>query len=220
MAVGVVRASFHEAGRYIESGLWMNFAWICIAFGVFVGAIIVSYFVKYLVIAAFLCVNPRRQRRGATIPQHSAYWSGVHLVAILLQLLILLFGTLAAFTVAGVNFFTTAASLGLVALVFAYAAQAPLTNTFGGLIIFLTDKVEIGDYVVIKLYGMEGQIRAIYTMFAELETPDGHSIQVPNIMFLQTPIQLNRNGMPTTTNGGGNTIILPGTNHGLFSKAH
>lgn len=141
------------------------------------------------------------QPRNTVGHRRKPFHSGVHLVASLLQIVIVTTGIFVAFHVAGVNFFSLAISVGVISMVFTYAGQNLITNTFSGLTLNATDKVEIGDYIELPLYGLKGEVTAKRPMWVEIIDDSQGSdhrklVDIPNSILLSVPMAHYPAGKP------------------------
>ncbi|MCJ2177900.1 mechanosensitive ion channel family protein [Novosphingobium sp. 2580] len=112
------------------------------------------------------------------------------LVETLVRLVVWIFGTLIALTVA-IPSFTPAsvfASLGVGALAIGFAFQDIFENFLAGVLIMLREKMNIGD--AIKCGGIAGKVEKITLRETHVRQLSGELTVVPNSMLFKNPVEI------------------------------
>jgi len=128
---------------------------------------------------------------------HNAYESYVRLCVILVRLTIVVIGLVISFSVAGVNFFSLAVSIGVLSLVFTYGAGGLVSNVFAAIYMFSSGKVKLGMWLQIGSY--EGEVTAMRVQQTELvndyDAWKGRRIHhIPNKLIMETPMTIYDDG--------------------------
>lgn len=131
--------------------------------------------------------------------ERTRYESYVRLVVLSVRVMCVIFGVGLGFQAAGVNFFSLAASLGIISLCFTYGAAPMMTNILSALYMYGTDKLEMGDYV--RAGGVQGIITAFRVQWTEitddLNPMQGRQIhQIPNRILMEGLISVFPQGPP------------------------
>ena len=78
--------------------------------------------------------------------------------------------------------------VGLIAIGF-FALWSILSNIIAGLLLYITNPIQIGKKVQIIPENIEGRVINIELMFVMLEDEDGNTFEIPNNMFFQRIIK-------------------------------
>ena len=97
---------------------------------------------------------------------YSARSSVVHFVALILKIVIILFGFYAGFFVIGVSFFNLAMSLGVIGILVTYSFSSPISSLTGAFVMFGTGQWVEG--MVAKVGAHKGAILHTSSMFTTL----------------------------------------------------
>ena len=89
--------------------------------------------------------------------------------------------------VAGENFTTILAGLGVGGLAVALAAQDTVKNFFGSVMILFDKPFQVGDRIV--LHGHDGPVEEVGFRSTKIRTLDGHLVTVPNSVVANEAIQ-------------------------------
>jgi small-conductance mechanosensitive channel len=142
-----------------------------------------------------------REKTDTTWHGHARhpYQSWAFLAVLILRVLTVVAATFFAFHVAGINFFSLAVSMGIVASTFAYGAGDLVHNTFAAITIHSTDIVEQGDFIHISNYMGEVVNMGVQhtVIFNPYDVHMGRRItRIPNKMFISFPFDTYPDGPP------------------------
>ena len=182
--------------------------WALLAIGIFLGGCVVLFIMKRAFKACFL--NPKYRtnwvlRRTHQLPNgrvqgewvqetHHPMGSFKHLIIEVFFLICLVITIWVAAHVAGFNFWSSSlVGVGL-GLVGTYMFGAAIQALGAGIFIYMTNKLEEQMYVEVD--GVEGMIRELHPLYAELEYMDKEShgmihVQVPMTRLLTSIVKRN-----------------------------
>ena len=133
--------------------------------------------------------------------ERSRFESYARMTALLIRVVIVIAGIIAACSSAGINVISVVTGLGIVAIMYTYGAQPLVTNVCSSIYIHGSGRIDMLDYVVIGSFkGFVGSFNAQFIELIDDLSPwtwgPRRIAQVPTGMFSNTPFSALPNGPP------------------------
>jgi small conductance mechanosensitive channel len=144
-------------------------------------------FVIFLLIASFLRSLARR-----TILKRRTHQGLAILFGRLIQTIICVVGFLIALSVVAPSFQASdlIKLLGISTVAIGFAFQNILQNFLAGILLLLEEPFQIGD--LIRVTGIEGNIRDVQTRATVITTKEGRKVVIPNAILFTNPVAVSR----------------------------
>lgn len=133
--------------------------------------------------------------------ERSRYESYARMTALIVRVVIVIAGIIAAFSSAGVNVISVVTGLGIVGILYTYGAQPLVTNVCSSIYIHGSGRIDMLDYIMIGTF--KGFVGSFNAQFIELIddlspfTGGARRIQqIPTGSFANTPFSVFPNGPP------------------------
>lgn len=134
--------------------------------------------------------------------ERSRYESYARMTALLVRVVIVIAGIIAAFSSAGVNVISVVTGLGIVGILYTYGAQPLVTNICSSIYIHGSGRIDMLDYIVIggAFKGFVGSFNAQFIELIDDLSPftggPRRIQQIPTGTFANTPFSVFPNGPP------------------------
>jgi MscS family membrane protein len=106
-----------------------------------------------------------------------------------LRITVIVTATLVGLDTLGVNIAGLMAAGGIGGLAIGLAAKDMIANFFGGLTVFIDRPFSIGDWIVLKDYGIEGVVENIGWRQTTIRKFDRRPVYVPNSLFTTASVE-------------------------------
>jgi small-conductance mechanosensitive channel len=133
--------------------------------------------------------------------ERSRYESYARMTALIVRVVIVISGIIAAFSSAGVNVISVVTGLGIVGILYTYGAQPLVTNVCSSIYIHGSGRIDMLDYITIGTFkGFVGSFNAQFIELIDDLSPftggPRRIQQIPTGSFSNTPFSVFPNGPP------------------------
>ena len=133
--------------------------------------------------------------------ERSRYESYARMTALVVRVVIVIAGIIAAFSSAGVNVISVVTGLGIVGILYTYGAQPLVTNVCSSIYIHGSGRIDMLDYILIGTFkGFVGSFNAQFIELIDDLSPftggPRRLQQIPTGSFSNTPFSVFPNGPP------------------------
>lgn len=176
-----------------------NIPWLLVGAAILLGAILVGWLGRKIIVGCVSCLKPSvttimdpKTKLSRRVYKRQPIRNVIYLLAICFQITVVGLGVLVAFSVAGVNLFSLAFSVGIVTMVVGYASQPIILNTLCSVIVLSTDKIEVGDEVHLPAINVRGTISDMRNLYTIIDQEGTGHVMVPNTHFVTSVVVVEK----------------------------